>query len=102
MERKNEISALLHTLPVNDEVHFQPSEKVKLTYPCILYWFDRYTDFFASDGRHIVREVYTVTHVYQDPNQNLRGVIRSLFTYVDFDRVYVADNLYHDVYTVHM
>lgn len=102
MERKNEISKLLHTLPVHDEIHFQPSEKVKLSYPCILYEFDKYRDFFANDGRHIIRERYTVTHIYKDPTQNLRETIRSLFTYVDFDRVYVADNLYHDVYTVVM
>ena len=102
MERKNEISRLLHTLPVRDEVHFQPTEKVKLSYPCILYEFDGYRDFFASDGRHIVREKYTVTHIYKDPTQNLRGTIRSLFSYVDFDRVFIADNLYHDVYTIFM
>ena len=102
MERKNELSRLLHTLPVNDEVHFQPSENVKLSDPCVLYWFSRYRDFFGNDGRHIVREEYKVTHVYKDPTQNLRGVIRSLFTYVIFDRVYIADNLYHDVYTITM
>ena len=102
MKRKNDIGKLLHTLPVQDEIHFQPSESVKLKYPCILYEFDGYRDFHGDDGRHIVRESFTVTHIYKDPTQNLRETIRSLFSYVRFDRVFIADNLYHDVYSVYM
>lgn len=102
MKRKSELSQLLHTLPLEGEIHFQPPENIKLKYPCIIYKFDRYKDFYAGDGRHIVREAYTVTHIYKDPTQNLREAIRLLFTYADFDRVFVNDNLYHDVYTIYM
>lgn len=102
MRRKSELSLLLHTLPVNDEIHFQPPESVKLEYPCVLYEFDNYRDFNANDRKHITREKYIVTHIYKDPTQNLRETIMSLFIYVYFDRVFVADNLYHDVYTVYM
>ena len=102
MKRKNELSAILHTLPVHDEVHFQPPESIKLKYPCIIYKFDGYRDFRANDGRHITRERYLITHIYKDPTNNLRETIRSLFLYVDFDRMFINDNLYHDVYTVYM
>lgn len=101
MEQKSKISQLLHTLPVKDVI-FQPSESVKLKYPCVLYDFNGYKDFFGNDGRHIVRERYTVKHIYKDPTENLRTTIRGLFVYVDFDRTFINDNLYHDVYTVYM
>lgn len=102
MKRKSELSRLLHQLPLNDEIHFQPTESVRLKYPCIVYKFDGYRDFHANDGRHITRERYQITHIYKDPDKNLRETIRSLFLYVDFDRTFINDNLYHDVYTVYM
>lgn len=102
MNRKNDISRSLHTLPLNDRIEFQPNESVKLKFPCIVYKFVGYRVFRADDGRHITREQYSVTHIYKDPTQNLRETILSLFLYVSFDRGFVNDNLYHDVYTVYL
>lgn len=100
MDHRNEISEKLHTLPVNDEIHFQPPEDVKLVYPCIIYSFDGFRTFHGNDGKYLLREEYTVTHIYQDPIEELHSTILSLFNYVSYDRGYIADNLYHDVYSV--
>lgn len=84
-----------------ERVHFQPSESVKLKFPCLIFKFDGYKDFFANDGRHMLREKYSVTHVYQNPEADLQEEILSSFLFASFDRPYIADNLYHDVYTIY-
>lgn len=84
-----------------DKVHFQPPESVKLTFPCILFKFEGFKEFFANDGRHMLREKYTATHIYREPEADLKEEVLSAFLFASFDRPYIADNLYHDVYTIY-
>lgn len=102
MKHKNDVGDILSNV-IGDEdlVHFQPSESIKLTFPCILFKFEGFKDFFANDGRHMLREKYSVTHVYQNPEADLKEEILSAFLFASFDRQYIADNLYHDVYTIY-
>jgi hypothetical protein len=102
MDHRQKISQKLHELLGTDEVHFQPAENVKLKYPCIIYEFDGFYTLPADNSKYMVRPRYTVTHIYLNPDRHLRGEMLSSFLFVQHDRTYKADNLYHDVYAVYI
>jgi hypothetical protein len=102
MEKRLMISEKLHELLGSDEVHFQPTESVKLKYPCILYSFEDYRFSRANNGKYLKREHYTVTHIYQSIDENLREQMLSAFMYSSFERTYTADGLYHDAYNIYL
>lgn len=82
-------------------VYFQPSESVKLKYPCIMYSLTRVYVRHADNAPFIGKDQYTVTVVDRDPDSQIAKEILNTFRYVSFDRRYVADNLYHDVLTLY-
>jgi len=102
MDHRQKISAKLHALLGSDEVYFQPAEDAKFKYPCITYDFEGFYTLPANNIKYMARPRYTVTHIYRNPDEHLRGEFLSSFLLVQYDRLYKADNLYHDVYTVYI
>ena len=97
MATRLELSELLHSLC--DNVYFQPPASVKMKYPAIRYSRNGIDNNFADDV------VYAQTHSYQlivideDPDSEIVMNVSKL-PRVRWDRNYVADNLYHDVFTL--
>lgn len=85
----------------NRNVYFQPPESVKLTYPCVVYSLTSPDVVRASDSVYKVTDCYEVTYISKTYNE---GVIRQFLTDYKMcrhSRHYVADNLYHDNFTIY-
>lgn len=91
----------LRSLLGNGNVYFQPPETIRLKYPCIIYELSDGDTRYADNLGYLFARKYQVMHVHLDPDEDLMDEIRLGFQFSRFDRRYVADNLYHDVYTIY-
>lgn len=87
-------------LDICPNVYFQPPESVKLKYPCILYSLDIIDPRKADNRLYYQYKRYMVTIIDRDPDSELPLIIAKL-QYAKHDRTYVADNLYHYVFTLY-
>ena len=85
----------------SSNVYFQPPETSKIKYPAVIY---NLTDFIhqpADNTGYINFERYTATYIHKNPDVDLRREMFGQFSMCRFDRRYVKDNLYHDVYSIY-
>ena len=73
--------------------------KVVLLYPCIRYERNRIRNIHANGHVYLQHPSYTVTVIDKNPDSELTAVVSRL-DQCRYDRPYVADNLYHDVFTI--
>lgn len=100
MKDRSLLSVRLHKLC--DNVYFQPGTNITMTYPCIRYAFEGAQDIKADNGNYASYGRYTITNIYKSPSNALFDRLRAEFTkYFSFDRRYISDGLYHDVYTLY-
>lgn len=78
-------------------IYFQPPEKQKLKYPCLIYSYE--TDYFrhADNKSYFKCPQYELTVVDRNPDSDISDVIVGHFTYCRHNRQFTADNLRHDV-----
>lgn len=81
-------------------VYYQPPESIKLKYPCIIYEFSRFIKTPADNTSYLKNKEYTITYIHSGADNEKTETIMDEFSYIDFDRTYKSENLYHDVYTV--
>lgn len=79
-------------------VYFNPPNK--LQYPCIVYELARRTSKHADDIRYLSHDQYTVTVITTEPDSAIPEMVENAFKYIDHDKRFVNDRLYHDIYTV--
>lgn len=83
--------------------YFSPPASISMTYPCIKYEVNRIETLTADNHRYKNDTRYTLTVIDYDADSE---VTKRLFEderllYVNSDRVYVVDGLYHYVYTIY-
>ena len=84
----------------SQNVYFQPPENTKIKYPCILFELNDVNTRKADDMDYLSNDRYAVTLIHRDPENTVWREIKKL-AYCDLDRIYVADNLYHYVFTLY-
>ena len=82
-----------------EHVYFQPKENTRILYPCIVYKRSRIDTTFACNMPYAQTKEYTVMAIDRNPDSPLPDMIAALPMCV-FDRHYVTENLYHDVFTI--
>lgn len=82
-------------------VYFQPPESFKMKYPCIRYEFDGVSDLKADNSHYHSRNRYTVTVIQDDPDFYSYEVMYKAFSLCSMNQRYVADNLYHETFTIY-
>ncbi len=100
LERRLELHTILCEILGSEHVYFQPPESVKMVYPAIVYGIDDVGLNHANDGVYLSRRRYQVTVIDTDPDSELPGEMLKLSA-CRFNRRYIADNLYHDVFTLY-
>ena len=85
----------------SSNVYFQPPETSKIKYPAIVYNLSDYNHRQADNLNYFNSERYTVTYIHKDPDIDLTDEMFSIFSMCRFDRRYVQNNLYHDVYSIY-
>ena len=85
----------------SNHVYFQPPPTIKMSYPAIVYNLDGIYERPANNKMYVAEKRYTVTFIHKDPDVDYSDDMYSAFSMCSFDRRFVSDNLYHDVYTLY-
>lgn len=81
-------------------VYFQPPTSVKMKYPAIRYSRSDIENAHAGNSVYKQNLAYEVIVIYKDPDSTIPLRV-SQIPMCRFDRHYVSDNLYHDVFTLY-
>jgi hypothetical protein len=100
MDKRLELQAILEEILGSRNVYFQPPASVKMKYPAIVYKRKSINAVHANDS--IYRQLPEYELILIDPNPDSEFVEKILhLPFCRYDRHYVADNLNHDVFSVH-
>ena len=100
-QRRIELGQKLKTILGNTNVYFQPPSNLAMKYPCAVYTLDGINQRHANDETYKSDRRYMVTFISKDPDNTYYESMVDEFKYTRFDRRFVVDNLYHDVFTVY-
>lgn len=81
-------------------VYFQPPENLRIKYPCIVYERNNLEDSFADNIPYVTRVRYGITVIDRNPDSDIPLKVKRLPTCV-FERQFVSDNLYHNVFNLY-
>ena len=99
MVKRLKLSQILHETLGTNNVYFQPPADKKLSFPCIVYEFNRYnTEFADNDPYHLVRQ-FRITYIDSNPDNEMVDKIAQLPQCV-YERSYIANNRYHYTYRI--
>ena len=101
MVTRLELQKILKDALGSNKVYFQPTESVKLSYPCIIYEEVKGETTRADDGLYIYRKAYSVLIIDKDPDSAIPDRVRAL-RLCDTGNPYKADNLYHWPFTIYI
>lgn len=93
-----EFQALLQTITNN--VYYQSPGNTSMNYPCILYSRKSIRNTNASNSVYKQDRSYTVTVIDRNPDSVIVDKI-ALLPNCAYDRNYVSNGLYHDVFTIY-
>lgn len=100
MANRLDLQTTLENILGSRNVYYQPPASVKMSYPAIVYALSSINDRRAGNGVYIRNISYDVTVIYRDPDSELPRIIANL-PMCSHSRHYVADNLYHDTFTLY-
>ena len=99
MERRLKLQTILEGIMKNKNVYFQPPPSIRMRYPAIVYSLDDIDTIYADDKPYRTRKNYSVTLIADDPDSSLVDELSKL-SLCSFERCYIADNLYHYVFSL--
>lgn len=82
-------------------VYYQPPESIKLSYPCFIYELVGGHADKADNKVYLFTRRYDCTYITRDPDHKFIEEVLNHFEHSSYDRRYVADNLYHDTFTIY-
>lgn len=98
---KTDLGDKLKEVSGYNHVYFQPPESVKMSYPCIRYDISDVDVDRADDTAYKRKIRYTVTRIGNKSDEYIIDAFLNTFPYCRFDRRYITDNLYHDVFIIY-
>lgn len=97
--KRIELHNILIDIIGNSNVYYQPPSK--MLYPCIVYDKNDYLQEYGDDIKYRIRTQYTITLIGKvTDNDSIIDKILEL-PFCAYDRRYISDNLYHDVFTLY-
>lgn len=100
MASRLELQSKFEELLGTRNVYYQPPESIRMAYTALRYSKTRPHLLRANDSIYSKLTCYEVTVIAQKPDDPVLDKILEL-PYCSFDRRYIADNLYHDVFTLY-
>ena len=98
--KRLEFQSKLETVPGVKKLYFQRPPTRDMVYPCILYKGEPDIRYWADNQIYMKGTMYTVYYIHTDPDDENVEFLLTLFPYTRYDRQYVSDGLYHDVYNI--
>ncbi|MCM1578396.1 MAG: hypothetical protein NC078_06330 [Ruminococcus sp.] len=99
MDRRHLLHEALCEALGSGNVYFQPPESLKIKYPAIVYQRSRINVKHADNAAYLTTKTYEITVIDTDPDGKIADKVSRL-PRCGFDRHFVGDNLYHDVFTI--
>ena len=98
---RTDLSPIFKEILGSNNVYFQAPPVNHMEYPCILYFRDQRNVDHADNLKYRDHAHYTVTLIGSNPDND--AIVDGLLAleYCSFDRRYVTDNLYHDVFDLY-
>lgn len=81
-------------------VYYQPPPNVRIAYPCIIYSLSDIDTKFADNIPYVHLRRYSLTVIDKDPDSMIVDKVSNL-PRCSFDRMYIADNLYHWTFSIY-
>lgn len=101
--RRIELDAVLRSIVKArcgvENVYYQPPANLQMKYPCICYSRAKIQNRHANDGVYLQNVRYEVTVIDTKPDSEMTAAV-SMLEQCAHDRLFVSDNLYHDVFTL--
>lgn len=97
---REELYTILTALLGSSNVYYQPPESIKMRYPAIVYSRSNMKNEFADNGIYSRLNAYEITVVERNADSVIPDKLIAL-PYCKFDRAFVSDNLYHNVFTLY-
>ena len=95
-----ELQAKFEELLESRSVYYNPPASVRMTYPAIVFKRSRINVLRANNAVYRQTYPYEVTVITRDPDALIVEKISKL-PMCSFDRSFVSDNLYHNVFTIY-
>lgn len=99
-DKRLELHEILCNILGSRQVYFQPPESVRMKYPAIVYSRSNFYKRHANDSLYMHTPAYEVIVIDTDPDSKYVEPLMEL-PLCTFDRRYVSNNLYHDVFTIY-
>lgn len=100
MRTRLDLQSLLEKTLGSRNVYFQPPSNIQMKYPAIIYKRQKLDNYFGDDLVYMQSHFYSVIVVDSNPDSTIVAAV-SQIPGIQHDRSYVADNLYHDSFTLY-
>ena len=101
MDRRLQLQTELEEVLGSRHVYYQPTETKKLEYPCIVYQLSDIDLIHGDDLLYRATHGYQITLIERSPETPLVDAILGHFRMIRFDRRFVNQNLYHNVFELY-
>ena len=99
-QSSQELQSIFEGLLESGNVYYNPPASVRMEYDAIVFRRSRINNRFANNGVYLQSHSYEVTVITTDPDAPIIDKISKL-PRCSFDRSFVSDNLYHNVFTLY-
>lgn len=100
MATRQELQAKLEELLGSRNVYYNPPEKLKISYPAIIYYKSKIETRKANNSTYSKNTRYDITVIDRRPDNPVIDKLMEL-PYCSYDRPYKSDNLNHDVLSLY-
>lgn len=100
MPTRLDLQKLLEKTLGSRNVYFQPPPNVQMEYPAIVYKLNHLQNHYRFFDVYIQSHFYSVIVIDSNPDSPIVMDV-SRIPGIQYDRNYVSDNLYHDVFTLY-
>lgn len=83
------------------KLYYTPPENIKMEVPCCIYTTEDIATSRADDSHYIRNIRYSLTIIHKDSKLDYGMKIMDAFPTSSFDRRFVSDGMYHDVFTIY-
>lgn len=99
--RRYELQTRLENILGSDNVYYNPPQNIRLSYPCIVYSMSRKNISRADNVLYKVVTGYDITFMHINPDDSIDAKLLGSFSNSSFNRSFILDNIYHDVYLIY-
>lgn len=102
MKSRDDLQTKLEALLGSEYVYFQPPDGLQLYKGNkIVYKRDKVHEQKANNKSYVTHGKYTVTLISRDPDWDLPLQFTDEFDHCDYDRTFISNNSYHNVFILY-